>query len=306
MRKGATKMPKKTTVLRSSLAKNEILILPGTFNALVAQKIEQLGFEAVYCTGAGISTSYLGLPDIGLITLTEMTTIVKNISASVTLPVISDADTGFGNAINVMRTVREFEAAGVAAIHLEDQISSKKCGHVAGKGVIGREEMVGKIKAAIYARQDPDFVIIARTDSKNVEGFNSAVERAKAYRDAGADVIFPEALESAAEFEEFATAIPDVPLMANMTEFGKTPYFTAEEFRQMGYKIVNFPVSTMRVAMKAVEEFLIELKKTGTQKGFLEKMQTRKELYEVVKYARYTDWENKFLPNGGVDPLSCG
>ena len=297
-------MIKKTTALRKAIAENDILILPGTFNALVARQIEKMGFEAVYCTGAGICTSYLGLPDIGLITLTEMITVVRNIASAVRLPVISDADTGFGNAINVIRTVREFEAAGAASIHIEDQVSPKKCGHVAGKEVIETDEMVGKIKAAISARQDPDFVLIARTDSKNIEGLKAAIERTKAYRDAGADVIFPEALQSAEEFEEFAKAVPDVPLMANMTEFGKTPYFTAEEFRQMGYKIVVFPVSTMRVAMKAVEEFLIELKKTGTQKKFVERMQTRKELYGIVNYAQYTAWENEFLPSGGVDPLS--
>jgi methylisocitrate lyase len=297
-------MMKKTTALRKAIAENDILVLPGTFNALVARQIEEMGFEAVYCTGAGICTSYLGVPDIGLITLTEMITVVRNIASAVRLPVISDADTGFGNAINVIRTVREFEAAGAASIHIEDQVSPKKCGHVAGKEVIETDEMVGKIKAAISARQDPDFVLIARTDSKNVEGLKAAIERTKAYRDAGADVIFPEALQSAEEFEEFAKAVPDVPLMANMTEFGKTPYFSAEEFRQMGYKIVVFPVSTMRVAMMAVEEFLIELKKTGTQKKFVERMQTRKELYGVVNYAQYTEWENEFLPSGGVDPLS--
>jgi methylisocitrate lyase len=299
-------MIKKTTALRKAIAENDILVLPGTFNALVAQQIEAMGFEAVYCTGAGICTSYLGLPDIGLITLTEMTTVVRNIASAVKLPVISDADTGFGNAINVIRTVREFEAAGAASIHIEDQVSPKKCGHVAGKDVIETDEMVGKIKAAINARQDPDFVLIARTDSKNVEGLKAAIERAKAYRDAGADVIFPEALQSAEEFEEFAKVFTDVPLMANMTEFGKTPYFTAEEFRQMGYKIVVFPVSTMRVAMKAVEEFLMELKQTGTQKRFVERMQTRKELYGLVNYAQYTRWEDEFLPCGGVDPLSDG
>ena len=295
---------KKTTALRKAIAESDILVLPGTFNALVAQQIELLGFPVVYVTGAGVCTSYLGVPDIGLITLTEMTTLVKYICSSVNIPVVSDADTGFGNAINVMRTVREFEAAGAASIHIEDQISQKKCGHVAGKEVISTEEMVGKIKAAVCARQDPDFVLIARTDSKSVEGFNSAVERAKAYRDAGADVIFPEALQTAREFEDFAKAVPDVPLLANMTEFGKTPYFTADEFRQMGYRMVNFPVSTMRIAMKATEEFLIELKKTGTQKEFVGRMQTRKELYEVVNYAKYTAWENDFLPNGGIDPLS--
>ena len=295
---------KKTTALRKAMTKRDVLIIPGTFNALVARLIERLGFEAVYCTGAGISASHLALPDIGLISQTEMAMVAKNICYSVRIPVICDADTGFGNVINLIRTVREFEAAGASAIHIEDQISPKRCGHVAGKEVIGAKEMVGKIKAAISAKHDPDFVLIARTDSRSIEGVKAAIERAKAYRDAGADVIFPEALESADEFEEFAKAVSEVPLMANLTEFGKTPYLSSEELGQMGYKLVIFPVSTLRIAMKAVEEFLIELKKSGTQKAFVGKMQTREELYQLVNYAQYTAWENEYLPEGGVDPLS--
>ncbi len=289
---------------RQLLNQREIILLPGTFNALVAKLIEAKGFDAVYCTGAGISTSLLGLPDIGLITLTEMTQMVGHICKAVSLPVISDADTGFGNAINVMRTVWEFERIGAAGIHIEDQVAPKRCGHVAGKEVIASEEMVGKIKAAVSAKTDPDFVIIARTDSKTVEGLKGAIHRGRLYRDAGADVLFPEALESVQEFEEFAKAIPDIPLMANMTEFGKTPYLSLEDFRQIGYKLVVFPVSTMRVAMKAVEAFLTDLKEKGTQKDFVERMQTRKELYELVNYDQFTAWENLFLPSGGVNPLS--
>lgn len=296
---------KRTTTLRKAIVERDVLIIPGTFNALVAQLIEMMGFEAVYCTGAGICTTYLGIPDLGLISLTEMVLTVKNICGSVKLPVISDADTGFGNAINMMRTVREFEAAGAAAIHVEDQVSPKRCGHVAGKQVIETREMVGKIKAALEARQDPDFILIARTDSKSVEGIKKAIERGKAYRDAGADVIFPEGLGSADEFDEFARAVPDVPLLANMTEFGKTPYLTAKEFGQLGYKLVIFPTSTLRIAMKAVEEFLIELRKSGTQKKLVERMQTRKELYALLNYAQYTAWENDFLLEGGINPLSA-
>ena len=211
---------------------------------------------------------------------------------------------GFGNAINVMRTVWEFEKIGAAGIHIEDQVAPKRCGHVAGKEVVSTEEMVGKIKAATSARTNPDFIIIARTDAKSVEGLKGTIERAKRYRDAGADVIFPEALETPEEFSRFSKAIPDVPLLANMTEFGKTPYLSVEEFKQLGYKIVIFPVSTMRIAMKAVEEFLQELKMKGTQKGALQKMQTRKELYDLIEYSQFTARENEFLLQGGVDPLS--
>jgi methylisocitrate lyase len=271
------------------LREKDVICLPGTFNALVAKLIEAKGFDAVYCTGAGISTSLLGLPDIGLISLTEMARLVGCVCDAVQIPVISDADTGFGNAINVMRTVWEFEKSGAAGIHIEDQISPKRCGHLEGKEVITAEEMVGKIKAAVSARSNSDFVIIARTDAKSVEGMEGAVRRGRLYRDAGADVVFPEALETASDFVEFAKAVPDIPLWANMTEFGKTPYFTTEEYRQMGYKIVVFPVSTMRVAMKAVEEFLHELKESGTQKDYLTKMQTRKELYQLVKYSQFTE-----------------
>jgi methylisocitrate lyase len=293
----------RTPSFRKLLREKDVIPVPGTFNALVAKLIEDQGFDAVYCTGAGISTSLLGLPDIGLISLSEMTRMVGYICSAVKLPVLSDADTGFGNAINVIRTVREFEKIGAAGIHIEDQVAPKRCGHVAGKEVVSAEEMVGKIKAATSARTNPDFILIARTDAKSVEGLKGAVERSKRYRDAGADVIFPEALETAEEFSQFSKALPDIPLLANMTEFGKSPYLSVEEFRQLGYKIVIFPVSTMRIAMKAVEGFLRELKSRGTQKDSLTQMQTRKELYDLIGYSRFTAWENEFLLQGGVDPL---
>ena len=293
-----------TPSFRKLMKEKDVIPVPGTFNALVAKLIEAQGFDAVYCTGAGISTSLLGLPDIGLISLSEMTRMVGYICSAVKLPVLSDADTGFGNAINVMRTVWEFEKIGAAGIHIEDQVAPKRCGHVAGKEVVSTEEMVGKIKAATSARTNPDFIIIARTDAKGVEGIKGTIERAKRYRDAGADVIFPEALETPEEFSRFSKAIPDVPLLANMTDFGKTPYLSVEEFKQLGYKIVIFPVSTMRIAMKAVEEFLQELKMKGTQKGALPKMQTRKELYDLIEYSQFTAREKEFLLQGGVEPLS--
>lgn len=289
---------------RKLLNERESILLPGAFNALVAKLIEAKGFEAVYCTGAGISTSLLGLPDIGLISLSEMTQMVGYICSAVKLPVISDADTGFGNAINVMRTVWEFEKVGAAGIHIEDQVSPKRCGHVAGKEILPVEEMVGKIRAAVKARTNPDFMIIARTDARSIEGITRAIERAKRYRDAGADIIFPEALETESEFSEVAKAVPGIPLMANMTEFGKTPYLSVQEFSQMGYKVVVFPVSTMRIAMKAVEEFLTELKSKGTQRDFLGRMQTRKELYDLINYPQFTTWETEYLPRRDIDPLA--
>jgi methylisocitrate lyase len=294
----------RTPSFRKLLREKDVIPVPGTFNALVAKQIEAQGFDAVYCTGAGISTSLLGLPDIGLISLSEMTRMVGYVCSAVKLPVLSDADTGFGNAINVIRAVQEFEKIGAAGIHIEDQVAPKRCGHVAGKEVVSAEEMVGKIKAATSARTNPDFILIARTDAKSVEGLKGAVERSKRYRDAGADVIFPEALETPEEFSQFSQALPDIPLLANMTEFGKSPYLSVEEFRQLGYKIVIFPVSTMRIAMKAVEGFLRELKSRGTQKDSLPQMQTRKELYDLIGYSQFTAWENEFLLQGGVDPLS--
>ena len=292
-----------TTKLRELITSKATIMLPGTFNALVARMIEKKGFDVVYCTGGGISASLLGMPDIGLLSLTEMSQYVGHIAKAVNIPVISDADTGFGNAINVMRTVHEFEKQGVAGIHIEDQVFAKRCGHLAGKEVISTEEMVGKISAAIAARQDPDFILIARCDAKSTEGMEGLIQRCRMYADAGADVIFPEALSTKEELIEFRKAVPNVPLFANMTEFGKTPFFTAEEWGKMGYQMIVYPVTTLRVAMKPVEQFLIELKATGTQKNWISKMQTREELYDVINYAHYTECENKYLPRGGIDPL---
>jgi methylisocitrate lyase len=288
---------------KALVREKKFLTVPGTFNALVARMIEIHSYDAVYCTGGGICTSLLGMPDIGLITLSEFAQTVGYISSAVNIPVISDADTGFGNAINVIRTVQEFEKAGASGIHIEDQVGSKRCGHVAGKQVISAEEMAGKIRAACSARRDPEFTIIARTDSRAVEGMDSSISRALLYKEAGADVIFPEALQTREELLAFRQAVPDIPLIANMTEFGKTPFFTVEEWHSMGYEIVIFPVTTMRIAMKAVDDFLQDLKNTGTQKNWLERMQTRAELYRAVHYDRYTEWENAFLPNGGVAPI---
>jgi len=257
------------------LLKKGIIVLPGAFNAASAMLIEKCGFKAVYMSGAGISNS-AGLPDIGILARDEFVQQASYIASAVNIPVIADADTGFGGPSEVKETVRAFERAGVAGIQIEDQKPvTKKCGHLAGKEVISAKAMGEKIKAACRARRDKDFLIIARTDARGVNGFNDAVKRAKVYADAGADVIFPEALESKDEFKEFAKLV-DESLMANMTEFGKTPYISIREFREMGYSIVLFPMTVFRIGMKAMEEALIELKRKETQK----------ELYKLLGYEK--------------------
>jgi len=245
--------------------------------------IARAGFEGVYISGAGLSNAVAGLPDVGLMTLTEAATHAGYIASAVDCPTLADADTGFGEAINVTRTVEAFERAGVAGIHLEDQRLPKRCGHLAGKELIEPEAMAEKIRAAVAARSDPEFWIIARVDSRAVNGLDDAIERAKRYVDAGAGAVFPEALESEAEFERFAGAV-HVPLLANMTEFGKSPLLGVAALRQMGYRMVIFPMSLVRVSMHATEAFLAELRGTGTQAGWLERMQTRRALYDLLDY----------------------
>jgi methylisocitrate lyase len=224
-----------------------------------------------------------GLPDIGLLTLTEVVKLAGYVANAVTTPAIVDADTGFGGAENVARTVRELERAGLAGCHIEDQEFPKRCGHLAGKELVGLEEMVGKIKAAVAARRDPDFMIIARTDARAVEDFDRTLDRAQHYLEAGADAIFPEALQSAEEFRDFANEI-DLPLLANMTEFGKSPLLSFPDLAELGYRLVIFPMSAFRVAMKASERFLRALKKSGSQEEWIDEMQTRQELYELLDY----------------------
>src|SRR5204863_4588621 len=225
-------------------------------------------------SGAGMAKATAGLPDIGLLTLTEVAQLAGYIAKAIKIPAIVDADTGFGGAENVARTIRELESAGLAGCHIEDQEFPKRCGHLAGKSIVEREEMVGKIKAATGARRDPDFMVIARTDARAVEGFDQAVERAGEYIAAGADAIFPEALQSADEFRDFAKEI-QAPLLANMTEFGKRPLLSFQELSDFGYRMVIFPMSAFRVSMKASEEFLRDLKERGTQSDWIKKMQTR-------------------------------
>jgi methylisocitrate lyase len=268
--------------LRDLIA-NGCVAMPGVPNAAIARQVEDAGFEAVYISGAGLANATAGVPDIGLLTLTEVAQLAGYIVSAVKIPAIVDADTGFGGPENVARTIRELERSGLAGCHLEDQEFPKRCGHLAGKSIIDAEEMIEKIKGAVAARRDPDFLIIARTDARAVEDFARTVSRAEKYLEAGADAIFPEALQSAEEFRDFAKAI-DSPLLANMTEFGKSPLLSLEELSELGYRMVIFPMSAFRVAMKASEEFLRGLKKSGTQTDWIEEMQTRQELYDLLDY----------------------
>jgi methylisocitrate lyase len=271
--------------LREELRRPGIVLVPGVFNALTALMAQNLGFKAVYVSGAAVTAS-MALPDLGLITMDEMVRTVKYIVDAVDIPVIVDIDTGYGEALNVMRAVREFEAVGAAGIQLEDQVLPKKCGHLSGKALIPPEEMAKKVKAAVEARRSPDFVIIARTDAVGVTGFEDAVERANLYLEVGADVIFPEALRTEEEFREFAKRVK-APLLANMTEFGVSPLIPAKRLEEYGYKFVIFPVTALRVAMYAIREVFKSIMEEGTQAAWLSKMFTRKELYELIRYYDY-------------------
>jgi methylisocitrate lyase len=272
----------KSTTLRELIARG-CVAMPGTPNASIARQIEQAGFDAVYISGAGIANSTAGVPDVGLLTLTEVARLAGYIARAVKIPAIVDADTGFGGPDNVARTIHELEAVGLAGCHIEDQEFPKRCGHLAGKSIVPVDEMVGRIEAAVAARQDKDFLIIARTDARAVEDFKGAIKRAQAYVAAGADAVFPEALQSADEFRDFAREMK-VPLLANMTEFGRSPLLSLKELADLGYRMVIFPQSAFRVSMQATGEFLRALKEGGTQSAWIDRMQTRQELYDLLGY----------------------
>lgn len=269
------------------------LQLPGVFSPLVAKMAERLGFRACYLSGGALSAGS-GMPDIGLITLTEFVAEAQRITAATSLPLVSDADTGFGEALNVERAVRLFEAAGVAGIHLEDQELPKRCGHLSGKSLVSAEVMAAKVRAAVAAKRDPDFIIIARTDARGVHGFDDAVDRAKRFLDAGADAIFPEAMESADEFERFAKAV-NAPLLANMTEFGKGPLLDAKVLGEMGYKLILYPLTAFRSAMRAAEETLMEVIANGHQRNRVPTMMTRAELYDHLGYTGYEERDRAYF-----------
>lgn len=268
------------------------IVAPGVFNAITAKLVQRTGFPAAYLSGAGLSNAMTGLPDVGLLTLTELAQQAAYVTGAVKIPLIVDADTGFGGPLHVARCVRALEAAGAAAIQIEDQKDPKRCGHLAGKRLVSDETMAEKIAAAVAAREDPDLLIIARTDARAVEGLEAAIRRARLYREAGAGMIFPEALKSAEEFTRFADRVKG-PLMANMTEFGKSPSLTATELARMGYRLVIFPMTIFRVMMKSAHRALLELLRADTSIGFVERMQTRKELYDLLDYDYYETLEAK-------------
>ncbi|WP_304324563.1 methylisocitrate lyase [Corynebacterium frankenforstense] len=276
--------------LRAALSGPSIARLPGAFSPLVARAIGEAGFEGVYVSGAVVAAD-LALPDIGLTTLTEVAARSRQIARATDLPVLVDADTGFGEPMSAARTVSELEDAGVAGCHFEDQVNPKRCGHLDGKEVVPADLMVRRLSATVRERRDSEFVICARTDAAGVEGIDSAIERAKAYRDAGADLIFTEALHTEDEFARFREAVPDVPLLANMTEFGKTELLPAGRLEELGYDAVIYPVTTLRIAMGQVEKALGEIAESGTQTGWVDRMQHRARLYELLRYAEYNDFD---------------
>lgn len=270
--------------LRALLARPGILQMPGTHNGQAALQARQAGFEALYLSGAAMTAS-MGLPDLGVITVDEVCFFIRQVSRAAGLPVLVDGDTGYGEALNVMHMVRSFEDAGAAAVHIEDQLLPKKCGHLNDKKLADAHDMAAKIAAARKARRH--LYIIARTDAAASEGIDGAVARAKLFMDAGADAIFPEALNTAEMFRAVAERLPGVPLLANMTEFGRTPFFTAAEFEAMGYKMVIWPVSSLRVANKAQAELYAAIRRDGGTQNMVDRMQTRAELYATIGYHDY-------------------
>lgn len=280
----------KRLALKEQLATGKLMQFPGAYNPMVAMLIEQKGFEGTYVSGAVMANS-LGLPDIGMTTLSETSQFASDIAKVTNLPTIMDIDTGFGEPMMVARTIKEISRLGLSGCHIEDQINPKRCGHLDNKELVSVSDMVKKVKAAAEAKTDTNFLLIARTDAKTVEGIDKAIDRAKAYVDAGADMIFPEALYNEKEFEVFRNAI-DVPLLANMTEFGKSKLLTTSQLENFGYNIVIYPVTLQRLAMLAVENGLDSIKQKGTQEGLLEQMQTRKRLYEVLKYDQYNQYDS--------------
>jgi methylisocitrate lyase len=279
----------KRAAFRAGLASGNLLRFPGAFSPLSAMLIARHGFDGVYISGAVISAD-LGLPDIGLTTLSEVAGRAQQIARVTRLPALADADTGFGEPMNVARTVQVLEDAGVAGMHIEDQVNPKRCGHLDGKDVVGRDVAVRRIKAAVAARRDPGFVVAARTDAAAVAGMDEAIDRAKAYAEAGADLIFPEAMAGEADFERFRAAI-DVPILANMTEFGKSKLLGTKTLENLGINVVIYPVTLLRLAMHAAETGLAAIAEQGTQAGLLDRMQHRRDLYDLLDYQAYNAFD---------------
>ena len=296
-----TRQPGGAARLRALLASGQTIVAPGAFDPLAARLVEEAGFPAVYMTGFGTSAALLGRPDVGLLTMTEMAGNAGRIAACVDIPVIADADTGYGNPLNVIRTVGAYEAAGVAGIHIEDQAAPKKCGHMDGKLVIPAEEMAAKIRAAAEARSDPDFVIIARTDARAVEGFEQALARARRYLEAGADVLFIEALTSEDEAGRAARAFPGVPLLFNWAEGGKTPPLSLARLQELGYRIVIFPISTLLAATAAMRAVLWEIAQAGTPAAALGSLPTFGEFLDFIGLPEVRDAERRYAVTGPED-----
>jgi methylisocitrate lyase len=274
--------------LRAALEQERPLQVAGTVSAYAAMLATRAGFRAIYLSGAGVANSAFGLPDLGVTTQNDVTEEVRRITAACELPLLVDADTGFGGAFSIARTCREFARAGAAGLHLEDQVQSKRCGHRPGKQLVGAQEMCDRLKAALDARVDRAFVIMARTDAQAVEGLAGAIARAQAYVAAGADMIFAEAITTLAEYRQFTAAVP-VPVLANITEFGRTPLFTATELGQAGVRLALYPLSAFRAMSKAAEDVYASIRRDGTQRAALERMQTREELYSVLGYHAYEE-----------------
>lgn len=279
--------------LRTDLASGRLMRYPGAFTPLTARLIEDIGFDGVYISGAVLSAE-LALPDIGLTTLSEVASRAEQIASVTNLPTLVDADTGFGEPMNVARTVQALEAKGLSGCHIEDQVNPKRCGHLDNKTLVDTSEMVRRVAAAVSARRDEDFVLCARTDARDVEGLPAAIDRAKAYIDAGADLIFPESLKNAHEFEQFRRAV-DVPLLANMTEFGKSELLDARTLESVGINMVIYPVTLLRLAMGAVEAGLRTIAAQGSQESLVAQMQTRTRLYELLHYQEYNAFDSRIF-----------
>jgi len=289
-----TRRPGGAARLRALLESGQTIVAPGAFDPLSARLVEEAGFPAVYMTGFGTSAALIGRPDVGLLTMTEMVGNAGRIAACVDIPVIADADTGYGNPLNVIRTVGAYEAAGVAGIHIEDQVAPKKCGHLEGKLVIPAEEMAEKVRAAVEARTQPEFVIIARTDARAVEGLERALQRGRMYREAGADVLFIEALTSEAEAEAAVQALPGVPLLFNWAEGGKTPPIGLDRLEAMGYRIVIFPIGTLLAATGAMRRILQEIAQAGTPAAAMHELPTFAEFVDFIGLPQVREAEQRY------------
>ncbi len=286
---------KPTKSLRKILAEEKTLLVPGAYDALSAKILKQAGFRVVYMTGSGVTASLTGMPDVGILTMTEMVNQARNIVTAIDMPLICDADNGYGNPINVIRTVKEYERAGVAGIHIEDQVAPKKCGHFEGKQVIPAEEMVKKIEAAVYTREDDEFLLIARTDARSVKGLDEALKRARLYAEAGADMIFVEAPQSVDELKTISDKLSDISLLVNMVEGGKTPVLPFEDLKEMGFTIVLYPTSSIRAVARTLQELAVHLCRHQDTKRFETRLVTFEGRNKITNLAHIKELEKKFV-----------